>query len=217
MQRRHQKVIEEAPAPGITREMRKRIGERCAQACVDIGYRGAGTFEFLYQDGEFYFIEMNTRIQVEHPVTELVTGVDIVKEQIRIASGEALSAQQSDIIIRGHAIECRINAEDARTFLPSPGTITAYHTPGGPGIRVDSHIYDGYTVPPYYDSMIGKLITYGDSRQAAIARMRIALSEIVIEGIKTNIALHQELMRDAAFEAGGTNIHYLEKKLAESQ
>jgi acetyl-CoA carboxylase biotin carboxylase subunit len=217
MQRRHQKVIEEAPAPGITKEMRKRIGERCAQACIDIGYRGAGTFEFLYQDGEFYFIEMNTRIQVEHPVTELVTGVDIVKEQIRIASGEALSVQQSDVIIRGHAIECRINAEDARTFLPSPGTITAYHTPGGPGIRVDSHIYDGYTVPPYYDSMIGKLITYGDSRQAAIARMRIALSEIVIEGIKTNIALHQELMRDAAFEAGGTNIHYLEKKLAESQ
>jgi acetyl-CoA carboxylase biotin carboxylase subunit len=217
MQRRHQKVIEEAPAPGITKEMRKQIGDRCAQACVDIGYRGAGTFEFLYQDGEFYFIEMNTRIQVEHPVTELVTGVDIVKEQIRIASGESLSVQQSDVIIRGHAIECRINAEDAKTFLPSPGTITAYHTPGGPGIRVDSHIYDGYTVPPYYDSMIGKLITYGDSRQAAIARMRIALSEIVIEGIKTNIALHQELMRDAAFEAGGTNIHYLEKKLAESQ
>lgn len=217
MQRRHQKVIEEAPAPGITKEMRKRIGERCAQACVDIGYRGAGTFEFLYQDGEFYFIEMNTRIQVEHPVTELVTGVDIVKEQIHIASGEPLSVQQSDVIIRGHAIECRINAEDPKTFMPSPGTITAYHTPGGPGIRVDSHIYDGYTVPPYYDSMIGKIITYGDSRQAAMARMRIALSELVIEGIKTNIALHQELMRDAAFEAGGTNIHYLEKKLAENQ
>jgi len=217
MQRRHQKVIEEAPAPGITKEMRKRIGDRCAQACMDIGYRGAGTFEFLYQDGEFYFIEMNTRVQVEHPVTELVTGVDIVKEQIRIASGEALSVQQSDVIIRGHAIECRINAEDPRTFMPSPGTITAYHTPGGPGIRVDSHIYDGYTVPPYYDSMIGKLITYGDSRQAAMARMRIALSEIVIEGIKTNIALHQELMRDSAFEAGGTNIHYLEKKLSETQ
>lgn len=217
MQRRHQKVIEEAPAPGITKEMRKRIGERCAQACVDIGYRGAGTFEFLYQDGEFYFIEMNTRIQVEHPVTELVTGVDIVKEQIHIASGEPLSVQQSDVIIRGHAIECRINAEDPKTFMPSPGTITAYHAPGGPGIRVDSHIYDGYTVPPYYDSMIGKIITYGDSRQAAMARMRIALSELVIEGIKTNIALHQELMRDAAFEAGGTNIHYLEKKLAENQ
>ena len=215
MQRRHQKVIEEAPAPGITQEMRKRIGERCANACVDIGYRGAGTFEFLYQDGEFYFIEMNTRVQVEHPVTELVTGVDIVKEQIRIASGEALSVQQSDVIMRGHAFECRINAEDAKTFMPSPGTITAYHTPGGPGIRVDSHIYDGYTVPPYYDSMIGKLITYGDSRQAAMARMRIALSEIVIEGIKTNIALHQELMRDTGFATGGTNIHYLEKRLAD--
>jgi acetyl-CoA carboxylase biotin carboxylase subunit len=214
MQRRHQKVIEEAPAPGITLEMRKRIGERCAKACVDIGYRGAGTFEFLYQDGEFYFIEMNTRVQVEHPVTELITGVDIVKEQIRIAAGEGLSYQQSDITIRGHAIECRINAEDPRTFMPSPGTITAYHTPGGPGVRVDSHIYDGYTVPPYYDSMIGKLITYGDSRQAAMARMRIALSEIVIEGIKTNIALHQDMMRDAGFAAGGTNIHYLEKMLA---
>jgi acetyl-CoA carboxylase biotin carboxylase subunit len=215
MQRRHQKVIEEAPAPGITDDMRKRIGERCSQACIDIGYRGAGTFEFLYQDGEFYFIEMNTRVQVEHPVTEMVTGVDIVKEQIRIASGEGLSVQQSDITMRGHAIECRINAEDPVNFMPSPGTITAYHAPGGPGVRVDSHIYDGYTVPPYYDSMIGKLITYGDSRQAAMARMRIALSEVVIEGIKTNIALHQELLRDAAFAAGGTNIHYLEKKLAE--
>jgi len=217
MQRRHQKVIEEAPAPGITKEMRKRIGERCANACVDIGYRGAGTFEFLYQDGEFYFIEMNTRVQVEHPVTELVTGVDIVKEQIRIASGEGMSVQQSDVIIRGHAIECRINAEDPRTFMPSPGTITAYHAPGGPGVRVDSHIYDGYRVPPYYDSMIGKLITYGESRQAAIARMRIALSEIVIEGIKTNIALHQDLMRDTGFIAGGFNIHYLEKRLADLQ
>jgi acetyl-CoA carboxylase biotin carboxylase subunit len=217
MQRRHQKVIEEAPAPGITKEMRKRIGERCANACVEIGYRGAGTFEFLYQDGEFYFIEMNTRVQVEHPVTELVTGVDIVKEQIRIASGEGLSVQQSDVIMRGHAIECRINAEDPRTFMPSPGTITAYHAPGGPGVRVDSHIYDGYRVPPYYDSMIGKLITYGESRQAAIARMRIALSELVIEGIKTNIALHQELMRDAGFTAGGFNIHYLEKRLADLQ
>ena len=217
MQRRHQKVIEEAPAPGITTEMRKRIGERCAQACVDIGYRGAGTFEFLYQDGEFYFIEMNTRIQVEHPVTEMITGVDIVKEQIRIASGEGLSVQQSDVIIRGHAIECRINAEDPVNFMPSPGTITAYHAPGGPGVRVDSHIYDGYTVPPYYDSMIGKVITYGDSRQAAMARMRIALSELVIEGIKTNTALHQDLLRDAAFAAGGTNIHYLEKKLAEKE
>ena len=217
MQRRHQKVIEEAPGSGITTEMRKRIGERCANACVDIGYRGAGTFEFLYQDGEFYFIEMNTRIQVEHPVTELITGVDIVKEQIRIAAGEGLSYQQSDIVIRGHAIECRINAEDPSTFMPSPGTITAYHTPGGPGIRVDSHIYDGYTVPPYYDSMIGKLIAYGDSRQAAMARMRIALSELVIEGIKTNTALHQELLRDAGFAAGGTNIHYLEKMLADKK
>jgi acetyl-CoA carboxylase biotin carboxylase subunit len=217
MQRRHQKVIEEAPAPGITREMRKRIGERCASACVEIGYRGAGTFEFLYQDGEFYFIEMNTRVQVEHPVTELVTGVDIVKEQIRIASGEGMSVQQSDVIMRGHAIECRINAEDPRTFMPSPGTITAYHAPGGPGVRVDSHIYDGYQVPPYYDSMIGKLITYGESRQAAIARMRIALSELVIEGIKTNIALHQELMRDTGFTAGGFNIHYLEKRLSDLQ
>ncbi|MBI1422049.1 MAG: acetyl-CoA carboxylase biotin carboxylase subunit [Gammaproteobacteria bacterium] len=217
MQRRHQKVIEESPAPGITKEMRKRIGERCANACVEISYRGAGTFEFLYQDGEFYFIEMNTRVQVEHPVTELVTGVDIVKEQIRIASGEGMSVQQSDIIMRGHAIECRINAEDPRTFMPSPGTITAYHAPGGPGVRVDSHIYDGYRVPPYYDSMIGKLITYGESRQAAIARMRIALSEIVIEGIKTNIALHQQLMRDTGFVAGGFNIHYLEKRLADLQ
>ncbi len=217
MQRRHQKVIEEAPAPGITKEMRKRIGERCANACSEIGYRGAGTFEFLYQDGEFYFIEMNTRVQVEHPVTELVTGVDIVKEQIRIASGEGMSVQQSDVIIRGHAIECRINAEDPRTFMPSPGTITAYHAPGGPGVRVDSHIYDGYRVPPYYDSMIGKLITYGESRQAAIARMRIALSEIVIEGIKTNIALHQDLMRDTGFITGGFNIHYLEKRLADLQ
>jgi acetyl-CoA carboxylase biotin carboxylase subunit len=217
MQRRHQKVIEESPAPGITKEMRKRIGERCANACIDINYRGAGTFEFLYQDGEFYFIEMNTRVQVEHPVTELVTGVDIVKEQIRIASGEGMSVQQSDVIMRGHAIECRINAEDPRTFMPSPGTITAYHAPGGPGVRVDSHIYDGYRVPPYYDSMIGKLITYGESRSAAIARMRIALSEIVIEGIKTNIALHQELMRDAGFIAGGFNIHYLEKRLADLQ
>jgi acetyl-CoA carboxylase biotin carboxylase subunit len=217
MQRRHQKVIEEAPAPGITKEMRKRIGERCASACVDIGYRGAGTFEFLYQDGEFYFIEMNTRVQVEHPVTELVTGVDIVKEQIRIASGDGMSVQQSDITLRGHAIECRINAEDPKTFMPSPGTITAYHAPGGPGVRVDSHIYDGYRVPPYYDSMIGKLITYGESRQAAIARMRIALSELVIEGIKTNITLHQELMRDTGFTAGGFNIHYLEKRLSDLQ
>ena len=215
MQRRHQKVIEEAPAPGITPEMRSRIGERCAAACREIGYRGAGTFEFLYEDGEFYFIEMNTRVQVEHPVTEMITGVDIVREQIRIASGEPLHYTQDDIKINGHAMECRINAEDPNTFMPSPGTITAYHAPGGPGVRVDSHIYNGYRVPPYYDSMIGKLITHGEDRHTAMARMRNALSEIVIEGIKTNIPLQQELINDAGFQAGGTNIHYLEKKLEE--
>jgi acetyl-CoA carboxylase biotin carboxylase subunit len=215
MQRRHQKVIEEAPAPGITPEMRSRIGERCAAACREIGYRGAGTFEFLYEDGEFYFIEMNTRVQVEHPVTEMITGVDIVREQIRIASGEPLHYTQDDIKINGHAMECRINAEDPNTFMPSPGTITAYHAPGGPGVRVDSHIYNGYRVPPYYDSMIGKLITHGEDRHTAMARMRNALSEIVIEGIKTNIPLQQELVTDAGFQAGGTNIHYLEKKLEE--
>ncbi len=215
MQRRHQKVIEEAPAPGITPEMRSQIGERCAAACREIGYRGAGTFEFLYEDGEFYFIEMNTRVQVEHPVTEMITGVDIVREQIRIASGEPLHYTQDDIKINGHAMECRINAEDPNTFMPSPGTITAYHAPGGPGVRVDSHIYNGYRVPPYYDSMIGKLITHGEDRHTAMARMRNALSEIVIEGIKTNIPLQQELVTDAGFQAGGTNIHYLEKKLEE--
>ncbi len=215
MQRRHQKVIEEAPAPGITQEMRSRIGERCAAACREIGYRGAGTFEFLYEDGEFYFIEMNTRVQVEHPVTEMITGVDIVREQIRIASGEPLHYTQDDIKINGHAMECRINAEDPNTFMPSPGTITAYHAPGGPGVRVDSHIYNGYRVPPYYDSMIGKLITHGEDRHTAMARMRNALSEIVIEGIKTNIPLQQELINDTGFQAGGTNIHYLEKKLEE--
>jgi len=215
MQRRHQKVIEEAPAPGITEKMRKKIGERCADACRDIGYRGAGTFEFLYQDGEFYFIEMNTRVQVEHPVTEMITGVDIVREQLLIASGEKLNFSQKDIEIRGHAIECRINAEDPDKFIPSPGTITSYHAPGGPGIRVDTHIYNGYRVPPYYDSMIGKLIAYGETRDIALARMRNALNEIVIEGIRTNIPLHQELLRDAAFRAGGTNIHYLEKLLEE--
>jgi len=215
MQRRHQKVIEEAPAPGIDVETRNRIGERCAKACRDIGYLGAGTFEFLYQDGEFYFIEMNTRVQVEHPVTEMITGVDIVKEQLRIASGELLSYTQADIHIQGHAMESRINAEDPNNFMPSPGTITAYHAPGGPGVRVDSHIYNGYRVPPYYDSMIGKLITHGENRETAMARMSNALSEIVIEGIKTNIPLQQELFKDAAFRAGGTNIHYLEKKLAE--
>ncbi len=213
MQRRHQKVIEEAPAPGITMEQRRRIGERCAQACRDIGYRGAGTFEFLYEDGEFYFIEMNTRVQVEHPVTEMITGVDIVREQIRIAAGEPLAYRQEDITWRGHAVECRINAEDPETFLPSPGRIETLHVPGGPGIRVDSHIYAGYTVPPYYDSMIGKLIAHGDSRASALARMRTALSEAVIEGIRTNIPLHQRLLADASFQAGGTNIHYLEKLL----
>jgi acetyl-CoA carboxylase biotin carboxylase subunit len=215
MQRRHQKVIEEAPAPGITPEMRNQIGERCAAACREIGYRGAGTFEFLYEDGEFYFIEMNTRVQVEHPVTEMITGVDIVREQIRIASGEPLHYTQDDIKINGHAMECRINAEDPDNFMPSPGTITAYHAPGGPGVRVDTHIYNGYRVPPYYDSMIGKLITHGEDRHTAMARMRNALSEIVIEGIKTNIPLQQELFNDSGFQAGGTNIHYLEKKLEE--
>ncbi len=213
MQRRHQKVVEEAPAPGITEEQRKRIGERCAEACRQIGYRGAGTFEFLYENGEFFFIEMNTRVQVEHPVTEMITGVDIVKEQIRIAAGEPLSTHQDDIRLTGHAIECRINAEDARSFLPSPGRITQLHIAGGPGIRVDSHIYNGYVVPPYYDSMIGKLIAHGASRDEALARMRTALAEMVIDGINTNIALHEEIMRDTNFAAGGVNIHYLEKKL----
>ncbi|MGD9164680.1 MAG: acetyl-CoA carboxylase biotin carboxylase subunit [Chromatiales bacterium] len=213
MQRRHQKVVEEAPAPGITEQQRSEIGNRCAEACRQIGYRGAGTFEFLYQNGEFYFIEMNTRVQVEHPVTELITGVDIVKEQILIASGEELSYSQDQIKLRGHAVECRINAEDPENFLPSPGTITQLHSPGGPGVRVDTHIYDGYRVPPYYDSMIGKLITHGETRESAIARMLIALQEMVISGIKTNIPLHIDIMRDSAFKAGGANIHYLEKKL----
>jgi acetyl-CoA carboxylase biotin carboxylase subunit len=213
MQRRHQKVVEEAPAPGITEKQRKAIGERCAEACKTIGYRGAGTFEFLFENGEFYFIEMNTRVQVEHPVTEMVTGVDIVKEQLLIASGKPLSYQQKDIKMRGHAVECRINAEDPKTFMPSPGTITQLHVPGGPGVRVDTHIYNGYKVPPYYDSMIGKLITHGENRQSAIARMHTALSEMVIDGIRTNIPLQQDIMRDAAFKEGGANIHYLEKKL----
>jgi acetyl-CoA carboxylase biotin carboxylase subunit len=193
--------------------MRQHIGNRCADACKEIGYLGAGTFEFLYENGEFYFIEMNTRVQVEHPVTEMITGVDIVKEQIRIAAGESLSFTQEQITLKGHAIECRINAEDPKSFMPSAGTITQYHAPGGPGVRVDSHIYNGYRVPPYYDSMIGKVITHGDTRQNAIARMRSALSECVIEGIKCNIPLHQEICSDAAFLTGGTNIHYLEKKL----
>ncbi|MDV3238120.1 MAG: acetyl-CoA carboxylase biotin carboxylase subunit [Gammaproteobacteria bacterium] len=213
MQRRHQKVVEEAPAPGITPELRAEMGERCAEACRRIGYRGAGTFEFLFQDGEFYFIEMNTRVQVEHPVTEMITGVDIVKEQLRIAAGLGLSYTQSDIEITGHAVECRINAEDPRNFMPSPGTITQFHAPGGPGIRWDSHIYNGYRVPPNYDSMIGKLIAYGEDRATALARMRGALAEIVVDGIKTNIPLHQEICADTAFLQGGTDIHYLEKKL----
>jgi acetyl-CoA carboxylase, biotin carboxylase subunit len=214
MQRRHQKVVEEAPAPGITMEQRMAMGERCAEACRQMKYRGAGTFEFLYQDGEFYFIEMNTRVQVEHPVTELITGVDIVKEQLQIAAGEGLSYRQDDIHWSGHAVECRINAEDPKNFLPSPGTITQYHAPGGPGIRVDTHIYNGYTVPPYYDSMIAKLIAHGDTRESALARMRGALAEVVVDGIKTNIALHQDICSDAAFLGGGTDIHYLEKKLS---
>ncbi|MEW8015129.1 MAG: acetyl-CoA carboxylase biotin carboxylase subunit [Candidatus Sedimenticola endophacoides] len=213
MQRRHQKVVEEAPAPGITREQRHRIGERCAEACRQIGYRGAGTFEFLYENDEFYFIEMNTRVQVEHPVTELITGVDIVKEQLLVASGEKLSYTQDQITIRGHAIECRINAENPDNFMPSPGDITSLHIPGGPGIRIDTHIYDGYRVPPYYDSMIGKLIAHGETRTSALARLRTALDEMVIEGIKTNIPLHQRIMRDGAFIQGGANIHYLEKML----
>ena len=213
MQRRHQKVVEEAPAPGITEEVRNKIGERCAEACRQIGYRGAGTFEFLYENGEFYFIEMNTRIQVEHPVTEFITGVDLVREQIRVAAGLPLSFSQSDIQIKGHSIECRINAEDSKTFMPSPGLIETYHAPGGPGVRVDSHIYSGYNVPPYYDSMIGKLITFGNTREIAIARMKTALGEMIVQGIKTNIPLQQDILSDSAFNAGGTNIHYLEKKL----
>jgi acetyl-CoA carboxylase, biotin carboxylase subunit len=214
MQRRHQKIIEEAPAPVISRRLAERIGERCADACRKIGYRGAGTFEFLFENGEFYFIEMNTRVQVEHPVTEMVTGLDIVKQQIRIAAGEKLGLRQRDIQFRGHAIECRINAEDPFNLMPSPGRITAFHTPGGPGIRVDTHVYQNYTVPPYYDSLVGKVIAFGDTREQAIARMRIAMSEMIVEGIKTNIPLHQELLTDAAFLRGGTPIHYLEAKLA---
>ncbi|MBU2706174.1 acetyl-CoA carboxylase biotin carboxylase subunit [Zooshikella marina] len=214
LQRRHQKVIEEAPAPGIPDDLRNDIAMRCVKACVDIRYRGAGTFEFLYQDGQFYFIEMNTRVQVEHPVSEIVTGVDIVKEQLKIASGEPLSLRQEDITISGHAIECRINAEDPKTFMPSPGPVKHYHAPGGYGIRVDSHLYTGYTVPPYYDSLIAKLIAYGGDREEAIRRMRNALDELVVHGIRTNTPLHMELMRDSNFAAGGVNIHYLEQKLS---
>jgi len=214
MQRRHQKVIEEAPAPGIPRKLIKKIGDRCVDACRKIGYRGAGTFEFLYENGEFYFIEMNTRIQVEHPVTEMITGIDLVQEQIRIAAGERLRFKQRDIVLKGHAVECRINAEDPFKFTPSPGRITAWHAPGGPGIRVDSHAYAGYFVPPNYDSMVGKVISFGITREQAIKRMQIALSEMVVEGILTNIPLHRELMVDGRFIEGGTNIHYLEQKLA---
>ncbi len=214
MQRRHQKILEEAPAPGLEVKLRNKIGERCAEACRKIGYRGAGTFEFLYEDGEFYFIEMNTRVQVEHPVTELITGIDIVQETIRIAAGEKLSFKQKDIQFRGHAIECRINAEDPYTFVPSPGRVTIYHAPGGPGIRVDSHVFQNYYVSPHYDSMIGKLIAHGASREQAMARMRIALSEMIVEGIKTSIPLHQELLTDAGVLQGGMSIHYLEQKLA---
>ncbi|HVP08145.1 MAG TPA: acetyl-CoA carboxylase biotin carboxylase subunit [Burkholderiales bacterium] len=215
MQRRHQKVLEEAPAPELTPKQRERIGERCADACRKIGYRGAGTFEFLYEGGEFYFIEMNTRLQVEHPVTEMITGLDLVQLQIRIAHGEKLPFRQKDVELRGHAIECRINAEDPYRFTPSPGRITSYHPPGGPGIRVDSHVYAGYSVPPNYDSMVGKVIAYGASREQAIRRMRIALSEMVVEGIQTNLPLHLDLLHDSRFVRGGTSIHYLEQKLDE--
>ena len=217
MQRRHQKVVEEAPAPGITNAEREEIGRVCVEACIRIGYRGAGTFEFLYENGRFYFIEMNTRIQVEHPVTELVTGIDLVREQLNIAAGQKLTIKQEDVVLKGHAIECRINAEDPETFMPSPGLITHFHSAGGPGVRVDSHVYEGYRVPPNYDSMIGKLIVHGPDRDTAIARMRVALSEMVVDGIKTNIPLQQRILSDAGFAAGGQNIHYLEKRLAESK
>ncbi|MSR00776.1 MAG: acetyl-CoA carboxylase biotin carboxylase subunit [Gammaproteobacteria bacterium] len=213
MQRRHQKVMEEAPAPGISDSQRQQMGARVVEACRAVGYCNAGTLEFLYQDKEFYFIEMNTRVQVEHPVTELVTGIDLVKAQLMIAGGEKLPWSQSDIVLRGHALECRINAEDAKTFMPSPGPVRLWHTPGGPGIRVDSHLYSGYSVPPNYDSLIAKLISFGDTRDTAIARMRNALSEMVIEGIKTNTALHQEVLSHAAFQQGGLDINYLERRL----
>ncbi|HCW0464424.1 TPA: acetyl-CoA carboxylase biotin carboxylase subunit [Pseudomonas aeruginosa] len=213
LQRRHQKVIEEAPAPGIDEKARQEVFARCVQACIEIGYRGAGTFEFLYENGRFYFIEMNTRVQVEHPVSEMVTGVDIVKEMLRIASGEKLSIRQEDVVIRGHALECRINAEDPKTFMPSPGKVKHFHAPGGNGVRVDSHLYSGYSVPPNYDSLVGKVITYGADRDEALARMRNALDKLIVDGIKTNTELHKDLVRDAAFCKGGVNIHYLEKKL----
>ncbi|MFN3581585.1 MAG: acetyl-CoA carboxylase biotin carboxylase subunit, partial [Pseudomonas sp.] len=213
LQRRHQKIIEEAPAPGIDEEARAMVQARCVKACIDLGYRGAGTFEFLYENGDFFFIEMNTRVQVEHPVSEMVTGIDIVKEQILVASGQPLSITQDDVVIRGHSIECRINAEDPKTFMPSPGTVSFFHAPGGNGVRVDSHLYSGYKVPPYYDSLVGKLITYGATRDEALARMRNALDELVVDGIKTNTPLHRELVRDPGFCKGGVNIHYLEHKL----
>ena len=215
MQRRHQKVVEEAPAPGISDEQRAEIGRVCTEACIRIGYRGAGTFEFLYEDGRFYFIEMNTRIQVEHPVTEMVTGIDLIREQLMIAAGRPLSIKQEDVVLTGHAIECRINAEDPESFLPSPGLVQHFHAPGGPGVRVDTHVYAGYQVPPNYDSMIGKLIVHGADREQAICRMRVALSEMVVDGIRTNIPLQQRIMRDVGFQQGGQNIHYLEKRLAE--
>ena len=215
MQRRHQKVIEEAPAPGVARRLIERIGERCADACRKMGYRGAGTFEFLYENGEFYFIEMNTRIQVEHPVTEQITGIDLVQQQIAVAAGEKFTLRQRDVVFKGHAIECRVNAEDPFRFVPSPGRITNWHTPGGPGVRIDSHAFNGYFVPPNYDSMIAKVITFGDTREQALARMRTALSEMVVEGIQTNIPLHRELLQDARFIEGGTSIHYLEHKLSQ--
>ena len=217
LQRRHQKVIEEAPAPGIPEDKRATVAAACTKACIEIGYRGAGTFEFLYEEGEFYFIEMNTRVQVEHPVTEMISGIDIVKEQLRIASGLPLSVRQEDIKLEGHAFECRINAEDAKTFMPSPGKVEQFHAPGGNGVRIDSHLYNGYTIPPYYDSLIAKFITYGPDRETALIRMRNALDEAVVEGIRTNIPLHQELVRDSHFEEGCVSIHYLEKKLAEQQ
>jgi acetyl-CoA carboxylase biotin carboxylase subunit len=217
LQRRHQKVLEEAPAPDIGDDLRQQVAEACVNACIEIGYRGAGTFEFLYEDGGFYFIEMNTRVQVEHPVTEMITGIDIVREQLRIASGLPLSVKQEDIRFHGHSFECRINAEDPKNFLPSPGKVTTFHAPGGPGVRVDSHLYDGYTVPPFYDSLIAKIISFGETREVALARMRQALDELVIEGIRTNTPLHRDLVRDRSFQTGGVSIHYLESKLEDSR
>jgi len=214
LQRRHQKILEEAPAPGIPDEARQAVAQSCVNACIEIGYRGAGTFEFLYENEEFFFIEMNTRVQVEHPVTEMVTGIDIVKEQLSIASGNPLSISQSDVVIKGHAFECRINAEDSKTFLPSPGKITRFHAPGGNGIRVDSHIYTGYSVPPFYDSLIAKIISYGDDRDIALKRMRQALDELVIDGIRTNAPLQSEMVRDSEFRNGCVSIHYLEERLS---